>query len=545
MMTLISVSRAETQQLTHTRGPIEVGRGPARLNIARLVLQDGFVSRDHLRAEEIAEKQVRITNLSAKSAVAIDQHSLLHPGSSGEFRLPVRVGLGETVVDFDYAAPETGSSEINLRTVAPQRADHTHAMPSLLAADSGAIAGELLGWLGTVLSVQRATATVELYRLTAKALVEQLGVDTGVILLTDGKAWRVVAKQVRDQRMAGRAFSHTLLDRVYRERRTFYLPAEVVGQGESMNGVHSAIASPILSLDDEVLGVVYGTRLIRSQVKEISAIEAQVVQLLASAVAAGMGRAAHGAEAERLKLAKAAAEQADQAKGQFLAMVSHELRTPLTTILGYAEMLTDQAQSDELPAYLDDIGQIRTAANHLLELINDILDFSKIEAGKMPLVNESYDPAALIREIATAADPLARANRNRLTLDCPASLGEAFGDATRVRQCVWNLVGNACKFTLDGSIAVRAMRTESNGRPAFVVEVRDSGIGMTPEQRERLFKPFTQVDSSSGRKHGGTGLGLAITLKLAVAMGGGVAVESALGEGSTFTLTVPAGKLES
>ncbi len=539
MMTLIAVSRAETQQLTHAAGPLEVGRGPARPGVARLALPDGFVSRDHLRAEELPGRQVRLTNLSAKSAVAVDHYSLLVPGSCADYRLPVRVGLGETVIDFDYAEEAEGSeSSMGLRSLAPHRDETQLQLPSILALDS-APAAELLGWLETVLSVQRATATSDLYGLTAKALTDQLNFDAGVVLLTNGSTWRVVAKEARDTRFAGRAFSHTLLDRVFREKRTFYLPAEAVGRGESMQGVHSVVASPVFGAGNQVLGVVYGTRLVRARVKEVTALEAQVVQLLASAVGAGLGRAAHDAEALRLRAAKDAAEQADAAKGQFLAMVSHELRTPLTTILGYAEMLSDQATEDGMPAYLDDLGQIRSAAGHLLSLINDILDFSKIEAGKMPIASEPFDPAALVREIAASAEALARANKNRVALDCPPDLGAATGDATRVRQCVWNLVGNACKFTEGGEVSISARRGARDSKPALIVGVRDTGIGMTPEQQSRLFQPFTQVDSSAGRARGGTGLGLAITRKLAEAMGGSVEVESAPGEGSTFTLTVP------
>ncbi len=535
MLTLIAVNRLETQQLTHPSGPLEVGRGPARSGVPRLVLPDGFVSRDHLRVEELPGKQVRVENVSARASVAVDNHSLLTPGTHAAYKLPVRVGLGETVIDLDYAAPDPATNP-NMRTVAPHRPDTMHSLPSLLALDAGVPLVDLVSWLETVLTVQRASDTTEFYSLTAKALVDQIGVDAGVVLLTNGTTWRVVAKEVRDERAVGRAFSHTLLEKVYREKRTFYLPAAAVGHGESMVGVHSVVASPILDPAGEVVGVVYGTRLVRAKVKEIGPVEAQVVQLLASAVGAGLGRAAHDAEAARLRVAKEAAEQADRAKGQFLAMVSHELRTPLTTILGYAEMLQEQAAQDSRPEYADDLGQIHAAAGHLLALINDILDFSKIEAGKMILAHEPFDPAGLVRDLAGAAEPLARTNRNRLIVDCPPTLGSATGDATRLRQCVWNLVGNACKFTQVGDVTVTARRAGAS----LTIQVRDTGCGMTADQVGRLFQPFTQVDSSSGRKHGGTGLGLAITRKLVEAMGGGIDVTSDAGAGSTFTLTVPA-----
>ena len=536
MITLIAVNRLETQQLNHRVGPLEVGRGPARGGVPRLIVPDGFVSRDHLRIEELPGKQVRLGNLSAKSAVAVDNHSLLTPGTAAEYRLPVRVGVGETVIDLEYAAE--AAPDDGMLGLPRHRPDATADLPSLMAHDISVNAVELVGWLETVLEVQRASKPQEIYALTAKALVEQIGVDAGVVLLTNGQTWRVVAQVAREERAVSRAFSHNLLDKVYRERRTFYLPASAIGEGESMVGVHSVVAAPIPGgPDGKPAGVVYGTRLVRARVKEIGALEAQVVQLLASAVGAGIGRVARDAEADRLRVAKESAEQADKAKGQFLAMVSHELRTPLTTILGYAEMLDDQAVQDERHEYREDIGQIRAAAGHLLALINDILDFSKIEAGKMVLAREPFDPAELVREIAAAAEPLARNNRNRLTLDAVPDLGRAVGDATRVRQCVWNLVGNACKFTAGGDIAITARRDADT----LVVAVRDTGIGMTPEQLSKLFQPFTQVDGSAARAHGGTGLGLAITRKLAEAMGGGVGVESKPRVGSTFTLRVPLG----
>ncbi|MCI0705598.1 MAG: ATP-binding protein, partial [Planctomycetia bacterium] len=245
-------------------------------------------------------------------------------------------------------------------------------------------------------------------------------------------------------------------------------------------------------------------------------------------------------EANRLRVAKEAAEEADRTKSGFLAMVSHELRTPLTTIIGYSEMLLEQAEADKLPQYTSDINQVLTAAQHLLTLINDILDFSKIEAGKLEIAKEPYAPASLIHDLMVSVDPLAKKNNNQLEVDCPEDLGKGVGDPTRIRQCVLNLVSNACKFTKDGTVKVTARRESVGGKDILRVEVSDTGIGMTPEQVGRLFQAFTQVDSSAGRKYGGTGLGLAISQKLCAAMGGTITVTSEPNKGSTFTIAIKA-----
>ena len=235
-------------------------------------------------------------------------------------------------------------------------------------------------------------------------------------------------------------------------------------------------------------------------------------------------------------MAKEAAEEADRTKSGFLAMVSHELRTPLTTIIGYSEMLLEQAEADNLPQYTADLNQVHTAGQHLLMLINDILDFSKIEAGKLEIARDPYAPASLVRDLMVSVEPLVKKNNNRLEVDCPADLGKGVGDPTRIRQCVLNLVGNACKFTKDGVVKVVARRAGD----VLTVAVSDTGIGMTPEQVGRLFQAFTQVDSTAGRKYGGTGLGLAISQKLSATMGGSIAVASEAGKGSTFTMTIKA-----
>jgi PAS domain S-box-containing protein len=246
---------------------------------------------------------------------------------------------------------------------------------------------------------------------------------------------------------------------------------------------------------------------------------------------------------DAMREARDKAVEANQIKDTFLANMSHELRTPLNAILGYSELLQARAvrkiQKDPVP----ELEKIDRAGTHLLEIINDILDASKIEAGKMQLYEEDFDITDLIREIEDVVRPLLLKNANAFVVNAGDHLGRMHSDLTRTRQCLLNLVGNACKFTQDGTIVLEVRRERTSSQPdrdRVVFRIRDNGIGITQEQMSRLFQPFTQADASTTRKYGGTGLGLAITRKFARMMGGDVHVESVPGQGSTFTFWVPA-----
>ncbi len=234
-----------------------------------------------------------------------------------------------------------------------------------------------------------------------------------------------------------------------------------------------------------------------------------------------------------LRAAQHAAEEASQAKSRFLANMSHELRTPLNAVIGYAEMLEEEATEREIDGFIPDLRKIRGSARHLLALINDILDLSKIEAGKMTIQAESFDVRALVEDVAHAVHPLVEKNGNRLVFNCPDTDLTMRSDQTKIRQCLLNLVSNAAKFTRSGQIGLD-VHVEGE---RMVFRVSDTGPGMSPEQTQRLFAPFTQVHS--GRNEG-TGLGLAITRGLCELLHGEVSVESEPGKGSTFTLSVPA-----
>jgi len=245
---------------------------------------------------------------------------------------------------------------------------------------------------------------------------------------------------------------------------------------------------------------------------------------------------------DALEQARDAALAASRAKSQFLANMSHELRTPLNAIIGYSEMLTEEAEDLGNEVFISDLGKIRSAGAHLLALINDILDLSKIEAGHTELFLEMFDLRALIHTCVATLQPMAHQRGNQLVVEYTLEFGELKGDLTKIRQAMLNLMSNANKFTERGPILIRVRADEApDGREGewFAVEVTDTGIGMTDEQQQRLFKPFAQADASTTRKYGGTGLGLVISQRFCEMMGGHITVASAIEEGSTFTIHLP------
>jgi signal transduction histidine kinase/CheY-like chemotaxis protein len=232
-------------------------------------------------------------------------------------------------------------------------------------------------------------------------------------------------------------------------------------------------------------------------------------------------------------------EEASQHKSQFLASMSHELRTPLNAIIGLTEMMVTNAARFGTEKAAEPLNRVHRAGTHLLGLINQVLDLSKIEAGKLELNPSLVNLAPLIDEVVGTARQLAEQNKNQLVVEAQQNLGAMTVDPMRLRQILLNLLSNACKFTKQGEVALRA-RKIADGRDWIEFAVADTGIGMTAEQQAKLFEEFSQAESSTAQRYGGTGLGLAITRKLARMMGGDVTVQSESGKGSVFTVRLPA-----
>jgi len=235
-------------------------------------------------------------------------------------------------------------------------------------------------------------------------------------------------------------------------------------------------------------------------------------------------------------------KEANLAKSKFLANMSHELRTPLNAIIGYSELLAEEAEDEGLDSMLKDLTRINDSGKHLLSLINDVLDISKIEAGKLDLFYEEFELDSVLNLIKSLGEPLAQKRANKLVFEGLGTLGIIESDQTRIRQCLLNLLSNACKFTESGTVTVRSSVEFRDEIKFAKFEVIDTGIGMTEEQQGKVFGEFSQAEDNTTAKFGGTGLGLSITKQLAEMMGGAIELTSELGNGSTFTFTVPFAK---
>jgi signal transduction histidine kinase len=248
----------------------------------------------------------------------------------------------------------------------------------------------------------------------------------------------------------------------------------------------------------------------------------------------------HRATATRMRKAMEVAERANEAKTIFLAKMSHQLRTPLNAVIGYSEILLEDAERDQDKTQIDDLRRINAAGKHLLSLVTSVLDLSKIEADKTELVIEPFDVASFMDDVIATSRSLVIANRNEFIVERSSDLGIMISDATKLRQSVLNLLSNAAKFTEDGRVTLSVTREKRSSGDWVRISVDDTGIGIAPDNVQKLFKNFNQAEASTASRYGGTGLGLALSQNLCRIMGGAISVESTFGRGSRFTIRVPA-----
>jgi signal transduction histidine kinase/DNA-binding response OmpR family regulator len=313
------------------------------------------------------------------------------------------------------------------------------------------------------------------------------------------------------------------------------LAAWLIGLGvsrqiRSMAGTMKAVAGGDMSIE---IDTDHGSDEIREMAAAVQVFKASLVKVRELAEEQRL-------TAEELRVARDAADTANQSKSAFLANMSHELRTPMNAILGYSEMLMEEAEDLEQEDFIPDLKKINQAGNHLLSLINDVLDLSKVESGKMEAFAEDIDIDNLIDEVSGTAQPLMEKNSNTLSIERSGQIGRAHQDLTKLRQCLFNLLSNAAKFTHDGTITLHIERTVEAGMDWLTLAVSDTGIGIPADKIDHVFEEFTQADDSTTRDYGGTGLGLAISRRFCELLGGSLRAASETGKGSTFTIRIPA-----
>jgi len=329
----------------------------------------------------------------------------------------------------------------------------------------------------------------------------------------------------------------TIMGRALLEGRIVHVPDVTAdpeytwAEAQKLGGFRTALGVPMLR-DGVAIGVL---ALARSEVRPFTDKQIELVTTFAdqAAIAIENVRLFDEIQEKNRQL-----QQASEHKSQFVSSMSHELRTPLNAIIGLTEMMVKNAARFGTEKAQEPLQRVNRAGTHLLGLINQVLDLSKIEAGKLELNPQTVQLAPLINEVIGTAGQLAEQNKNRLVVDAQESLGALTVDPMRLRQILLNLLSNACKFTKQGEVALRARRVVDE-RDWIELAVADSGIGMTPEQQAKLFEEFSQADAATAQRFGGTGLGLAITRKLARMMGGDVIVTSEPGKGSVFTVRLP------
>ena len=424
--------------------------------------------------------------------------------------------------------------------------------PELFDAAAGASADTSLDMLSVLKAARMVSGEIEYDKLLTQGLellMENSGAQRGVLLLSrDGELQVEGAADVEGPGQASPDHAGSIVDYCRRTNEQVLL-GDAGSDRMFRADPHIATTRPksVLAMPLTRKGQVTGVLYLENRISagaftpgRVQVLEALCAQLVVSIENSLVYRNLEHLVQQRtaqLAEAKEAAEHANQVKSAFLASMSHELRTPLNAILGYSELLKEELIDEELDDFTPDLDKINWSGRHLLSLINDILDLSKIEAGKIELYLEEFSISDVVGQIVSSVKPLVSKNANKLVVDCPDDIGEMYADQTRVRQVLFNLISNSTKFTEKGSITLRLRRSEGSGQVLF--EVRDTGIGMTPDQLAKIFEPFRQADASTTKKFGGTGLGLTISQRFCELMGGSIRAESEAGQGTSFKVVLP------
>ena len=385
--------------------------------------------------------------------------------------------------------------------------------------------------------------------LALHEVIRIIGAEHAYLFLGAENSEQLVLRSARDaeghELSDTRGSSPEVVERVRMSREPLAVSGASDGSAE-LDGnplpPRHVLAAPLL-LGHRLFGVIYLDRGLDRGPARAAFTEGDVEIL--TAIADHLALALESAHTERLARSQEAALHANRAKSAFIAHMSHELRTPLTAIIGYSELLEEEFQDRGDVTYIPDVQRVQSAAKHLLALINNMLDLSKIEAGKMELYLEEFALAEVVEEAVTTVLPMLERGPTRFVRNYPAELGLCRLDRMKVRQVLLNLLGNAAKFTAGGQIELAVWREaaaegEEEAEEHVVLRVSDTGIGMSPEQIKRIFEEFAQGSAATTRQYGGTGLGLAISRSFCQRMRGDIEVASSLGEGSTFTVRLPA-----
>ncbi len=528
MLSLVIQNERQQLQYRHRAGPITLGRHPDS-NMPQIEIDDRYVSRRQLTLEELPQGYLRLENLG-RNDLELNDGTKVRQGESGRVALPVQLRVGQTTIGITSEQEEAVEPE-NRSMPAEQSIYQTVSLPvqrqmlttvecSLASLGETPSAERLAGWFETLLSVQQsAVGSTEFYEETARALVDLVGLDRGLVLLRDNDRWRIAAGYAKDED-AGLQYSQSVVSRVQAERRTYYGNPQTMSVRASLVDLEAVVASPIFGQGKELVGILFGSRDCGSNFTRagIQPLEAQVVQLLASSVSVGLLRLQMQ---ERLKQVEQLA-----AVGQAIGYIIHDLRGPLSNVQQLLEMLRENRQ--EPLRREEQLELIDESLAFSLDLLNDSLEFCR-GVVRVDRVHGRFTEL-LDKHLRLLQMDLETLGVT-LKIDVPGDF-EVFLDPDRMARVLRNLAKNAGEAMQgqENALVTIGAREVADG---IKLDVLDNGPGLPSEVQRRMFQPF-----GTHGKRGGTGFGLAIAQQLVEAHGGRISVVSGP-EGTRFTIDLP------